>query len=162
MLTTRPHSLNLRGAALLLLIALASSGCSKTSGQPELAPVAGLISLDGKPVSDATVTFYFTGASMPGYSTSLARTDVEGKFELISRGSPGAVPGAYKVTVSRIVLADGATVDPEEGMDMQQLARQGLAKESLPERYSSFDRTELNVTVEKEKTDGYDFALTSS
>jgi hypothetical protein len=74
--------------------------------------------------------------------------------------APGAVPGSYKVTVSRTVGADGAPLVVEEGMDAEQLKMGGQAKESLPPKYSDMEQTELTITVEKGKADGYDLPLT--
>lgn len=118
--------------------------------------------LDGQPLSDASLTFYLSGSPVPGYSASLGKTDETGKYELMSGGKPGAVPGVFKVTISRIVNTSGAPVNAGEGMDLQQLAMRGLAKESLPEKYSNLEQTELTLTVEKGKAEGYDFNLKSS
>lgn len=115
--------------------------------------------LDGKPLADAKLTFYLAGSSAPGFSASIGTTDATGKYQLKSRGRPGAVAGVFKVTISRIVSVNGAAVKPDEGMDLQQLAMQGLAKESLPAEFSNFDRRTLTVTVEPGKTEGYDFNL---
>lgn len=151
-----------RCAPPLFLLAFAFAGCNSNADAPVLQPVTGMVMLDGKPLADATVTFYATGPAAPGYSASLGKTDAAGKYELVSKGTPGAVPGAFKVTISRIVAANGATVKPEEGMDLHQLSRQGLAKESVPNKYATLDQTELTVTVEGGKSNGYDFDLKSS
>ena len=65
----------------------------------------------------------------------------------------------FEVTISRVVSVNGAAVKPDEGMDLQQLAMQGVAQESLPAEFSNFDRSTLTVTVEPGKTEGYDFNL---
>jgi hypothetical protein len=150
-----------RGAVLLLAFLIAASGCSK-SPKIDLTPVAGKISLDGKPLSGARLVYYLHGSNVPGYSVSLGQTDTEGNYKLMCGAKPGAAPGAYKVTVSRIVTAAGVTVNLDEGMDLEQLAMQGAAKESIPERYSDLEKTELTTTVERERADGYDFQLTSN
>lgn len=146
------------GVLLLGLTAFAA-GCGKNSGGPALTPVTGVVMLDGKPLADAKLTFYLTGPAVPGFSASVGTTDETGKYQLTSRGKPGAVAGVFKVTISRIVSANGAAVKPEEGMDMQQLAMQGQAKESLPAEFSDFDRTTLTMTVEPGRAEGYDFNL---
>ncbi len=147
-------------AASILLLA----GCGKSNQGPafELTPVAGKVSLDGKPLADADIGFYPQGSAPAGYHGSGAKTDSEGRYELKTTSKSGAVPGAYKVTVSRFVGAAGAPVNLEEGMDVEQLKLQGQYKESLPERYSTLEKTELTVTVENGKVDGYDFPLTSN
>ena len=146
----------------LFCVVLAAAGCSSKSRKPELTPVAGTVMLDGKPLPDADITFFLQGQSVPGYTASMGKTDAEGKYQLKFAGDPGAVPGNFKVTVSRIVNESGAALNPDEGMDLTQLEMQGLAKQSLPEKYWNLDKTELTATVEKGKADGYDFQLTGS
>lgn len=145
----------------LICLAAMACGCSKSS-KFDLAPVAGTVTLDGQPLADADVTFFYQGSSAPGYRISTGKTDPAGKYELKAGAKPGAVPGDFKVTVSRIVSKDGATVNLDEGMDMTQLEMQGLAKQSLPEKYSDYEKTELSAKVEKGKSDGYDFPLAGS
>lgn len=146
-------------AAMSVALTVLAAGCGKHAGKPALTPVSGVVLLDGKPLADAKLTFYLTGCSAPGFSASTGTTDASGKYQLNSRGRPGAVAGVFKVTISRVVSANGAAVKPDEGMDLQQLAMQGLAQESLPAEFSNFDRSTLTVTVEPGKTEGYDFNL---
>lgn len=150
------------GAFFLCLTTAFAAGCGKSGDQPELTPVTGVVTLGGKPLADAKLTFHLTGASAPGFAASFGTTDQTGKYQLTSRGKPGAVAGVFKVTISRIVSASGAAVKPDEGMDLQQLAMQGQAKESLPAEYSDFEKSKLTMTVEPGKTDGYDFNLNDS
>lgn len=147
---------------LVLCLAAAAVGCAEKTPTIELTPVAGAVLLDGKPLAGAELTFYPNGMTAQGYSGSLGKTDAEGKYQLKAGARPGAAPGPFKVTIRRIVNASGTPVSAEGGMDMQQLAMQGLAKESLPEKYSSLEKTELTVTVEKDKAEGYDFHLKGS
>ncbi len=44
---------------------------------------------------------------------------------------------------------------------MEELQMMGQAEESLPEKYSNYEKTELNVSIEKDKAERYDFQLTS-
>jgi hypothetical protein len=148
-------------AALAFCLTGTAVGCGK-GGSPDLTPVAGVVTLDGQPLADARLTFHLANNFVPGYSSLTAKTDPEGKYQLTSQGKPGALPGVFKVAISRVTGSSGAAMNPDEGMDMQQLAMQGRAKESLPVKYSDLDQTELSVTVEKGKTDGYDFQLRGS
>ncbi len=147
------------GCAAAVFVSLA--GCDKGAAGPklDLTPVAGAVTLDGKPLADADVGFYFQGPAPEGFYGSGARTDAEGKYVLLAGQQQGAVPGSYKVTVSRLTNASGGPVVIEEGMDLEQLKMQGQAKESLPPKYSELETTELTITVEKGKADGYDFPL---
>lgn len=143
--------------------AVASSlmaGCSG-SNQPtfDLTPVSGSVTLDGKPLADADVAFYLQGQSPKDYHGSVGKTDAQGKYELQAGVAKGAVPGSYKVTVSRFRDAKGGPIVEQEGMDLEQLKMTGQAKETIPPKYSDLDKTELTTTVEAGKTDGYDFSL---
>lgn len=148
----------------MIACALALAGCGKAKKGPtfDMTPVTGTVILDGKPLADAEVAFYLQGTAPEGYYGSGATTDVEGKYALKSGEAPGAVPGQYKVTISRIVDANGAAIVAEEGMDAEQLKMGGSAKESIPAKYSDLEQTELTVLVEKGKSEGYDFPLTGS
>jgi hypothetical protein len=149
-------------AALLVF----TSGCGKTKKRGlnlDLTPVAGKVTLDGKPLAGADVAVYLTGERPQGYYGSSATTDAEGKFELKTNGTDkGAVPGSYKVTVSHLTNADGSSVVVQEGVDLEQLKLQGQVKENIPPKYSDMNQTELGFSVEKGKADGYNLELKSS
>ncbi|HUY90508.1 MAG TPA: carboxypeptidase regulatory-like domain-containing protein [Pirellulales bacterium] len=148
--------------AIVCTIVLAGCGKGKKGPTFDLTPVAGTITMDGKPLADAEVGFYLQGAAPQGYYGSGAKTDAEGKYVLKTGDALGAVAGQYKVTVSRLVGADGAAIVPEEGMDVEQLKMMGEAKESIPAQYNDLEKTELDAKVEAGKADGYDFQLSSS
>src|SRR5262245_12374499 len=79
-------------ARLLAGAPTAALGC----GQGKTVKVEGVVTLDGKPLPAATVTFVPDGN---GRAAS-GRTDQDGIFRLTTfRTDDGAVPGEYKVTV---------------------------------------------------------------
>lgn len=144
------------------LLVVAAAGCAKKAGpQFDLVPVSGIVKVDGQPVAEATVAYYFEGTPPTNYYGSAGTTDSQGRYELRTGEHAGAVPGTYKITVSRITGTDGKPVVLEEGIDIEQLRRQGGAAESIAPRYSDQAQTELKVTVEKGKADGYDLELKS-
>lgn len=153
------------GWCLLLGIALAA-GCSKAPKRMgptlDVTPVAGTVTLDGTPLTDATLTFVYEGAPPDGYLGCGASTDAQGRYQASSTGQVGAVPGIYKVTVSKQVAADGKTVDPKEGTDLEQLRAAGGVKETIPPKYTDPATTDLKVTVEKGKAEGYNLELKST
>lgn len=157
--------LNARSKAVWAIACLlVLTGCGKGKKGPtfDLTPVAGKVMLDGKPLADADLGFYLQGTAPQGYFGSGAKTDAEGKFVLKTGDALGAVPGQYKVTVSRLVGVDGAAIATEEGMDAEQLKMMGKVKESIPAKYNDLEKTELTITVDKGKADGYDLTLTGS
>ena len=127
---------------------LAALGCeSKPYG---LAPVSGIVTLDGQPVSGVRVTFQPGGreAENPGPGSS-AFTDVSGRYELKTvRDDPGAVPGPHTVRILNPVPQkagsdDGAGPPP---------------KEIIPRHYEDGG---LTFDVPPEGTDAANFELSS-
>ncbi len=99
---------------------------------PELGPVTGKITLDGAPLTDASVTF------MPEkVRASSSMTDSDGKYELVYiRDEKGAAIGPHKVVVSKLINE----------------------KEVIPEKYNT--ETELTAVVKAEANE-FNFDLTS-
>ena len=92
-------------------------GCGDSGSN---APVSGVVTLDGNPLSGIRVTFYpepATGNSAPGpYSTAV--TDSEGKFSLVDRyDSPGAMVWKHKVEFEWDEVDEAAISDAMEGAD---------------------------------------------
>ncbi len=99
-------------AAALSLLTVAATGCS---GGYALAPVNGTVTIDGKPLADATVTFnpIDAGADAP---SSFGRTDEAGKFSLnlVSDDSSGALVGKHKVVVAKNFESSSDVATPQE------------------------------------------------
>lgn len=123
---------------LCLSIGLGMTGCfGGGESLPELTEVTGSISLDGSPLPGASVVF------LPEEGGSaFAMTDEDGKFELMyNRDTSGAVPGSYKVTVSK-------EKDPKEpGMEL------------IPEKYN--EKSTLTAEVKPDVENDFQFDLTS-
>lgn len=107
------------------------NGCG-SSDRPELGQVQGTVTLGGKPLEGARITF------MPKKTRGgSAVTDAAGRYQLIYlRDIPGAPIGQHKVFLSKLV---------EE-------------HESIPEKYSNPDTTELTAEV-KAGSNTIDFNL---
>jgi hypothetical protein len=87
-------------AALLMIGAVLFVGCHR-----EVVPVSGRVTLDGKPLPNAVVTFQplsKKGAQQPAVTGSVGRTDADGRFALrvVSPEQPGAMIGPHTVTIS--------------------------------------------------------------
>lgn len=96
-------------AAVMVLLGGLIVGCNRG---PAVVPVSGIVSFEGKPLEGATVMFLPKGE--PGQGTLLAfgLTDAEGRFRLRTNVGPkasydGAVPGEYRVAVSKYVPPKG-------------------------------------------------------
>ena len=79
-----------------LLLLVTSCG----GGGPDLAPVSGKITLDGKPLADATVGFYPLGEH--GDVMSSGRTNSNGEYTLktVKTMQTGAVVGKHRVSIT--------------------------------------------------------------
>lgn len=122
-------------------------GCSGSSGPvlPKTVPVSGIVTLDGKPLSNAMVVFIPTGST--GGIGSSGYTDKEGKFELqTASGSvktPGAPPGTYRVVANKFKNPDG-TEYPADGKEGP--ATSG-ATETLPMHISDYIQGGTPATI---------------
>ena len=116
---------------VLCTLLISFLGCNKGSGN--IGTVEGVVTLDGKPVDRATITFYpASGRSSGGY------TDENGHYSLVyTRSEKGAVIGEHQVTISTELEADymgGANTEQRD--------------ESMPRRYLDRRKTDLTGTVE--------------
>ncbi|MBY0228069.1 MAG: carboxypeptidase-like regulatory domain-containing protein, partial [Gemmataceae bacterium] len=96
-----------RGPALAFLAAIAFSaaGCGA-----KLVPAEGTITLDGKPLANANVTFVPEKGPSP-----VGTSDAQGKFKLTTGNKAGAPAGTYKVMVS--LNTEGSKDGPPTGPD---------------------------------------------
>lgn len=127
---------------LLGVLSLGLVGCGEVGEQAPAGMVAlsGTVTMDDKPLEGAMVSFIPLDASAVSHSFS-GRTNAEGKYQLQGpANSLGALPGKYKVTISRILLPSGQPIpeDSEHGpMGM------GGAMETIPSEYSMWNQTSL-------------------
>ena len=126
--------MRLNGPVLLFAVLGLSAGCGG-GGVPTM-PVNGVVTMDDKPLDEATVNFYAEAGGMGGS----ARTGSDGKF-VVTAGdgkSKGLPPGKYKVTVSKMKIA----VDDQAGA-----VTDADMKNDLPAIYSSPTQTRLSYSV---------------
>jgi hypothetical protein len=104
---------------LLLLLA----GCSSNSDHTETYQISGTVTLDGKPLPDATIVF------LPDNGRSSAgKTSASGEYTLFySEGVKGAIPGRHRVQISASEVVPGK-LNSEGGE---------IRKEILPAEYHS-------------------------
>ncbi|MBA2114688.1 carboxypeptidase regulatory-like domain-containing protein [Bremerella alba] len=121
-------------------------------GSDKIAPVSGLVTLDGEPLAGAIVGFEpiaQEGDLEAGYG-SYAKTDDDGHYTLRSlKNEEGALIGQHRVSVSTVVGKEGPN-----GEIM------GLTKERVPPRYNN--DTQLLIEVPRGGTDVANLALESS
>ena len=122
------------GAFVAMSITLANSGCSSKGDRPELAPVAGTVTLDGKPLARATVVFHPEIGKV-----SRAKTNDDGHYQLVYlRDIMGAKLGEHMVSITTWTEED--------------------RRERLPPRYHQQSELKAEVTDGKNT---FDFDLSS-
>lgn len=138
--------------AVASLILCGCGGASSRPPQVQTIPIKGIVSFDGRPLAGAAVTFMAGDPPM----VCAGRTNDDGSYELLSlAGRDAAMQGACKVTISRLVKADGSLLAAEEAP-----ANTG-ALEQLPPKYSRAEYTSLSANVPA-GGGTFDFALTSN
>jgi hypothetical protein len=141
----KPH--RLLGVVLVPIL-----GCG--TEVPKIVPVSGVVTLDSKPLANATVTFSPT--AKPGEVNagdgSSGKTNDKGEYTLTtSRGQPGAQVGKHRVGVSLLVQQAGESDERRRG---------GPPLENkVPARYS--ENSQLTFEVTAAGPNRADFALTS-
>jgi hypothetical protein len=135
------------------VILLSILGCG---GSQKLAPVSGKVTLDGKPLANALVSFQPIAekASLEGAPGSSGKTNDQGEFTLMSiKGGNGAWVGKHRVFVSLVTAKAEQTGDRRGGPAME---------DKVPSKYNGFGgQTVLTFDVPPEGTTKADFALTS-
>ena len=138
---TKPSAAPPRGAAVapwfvLALGLAAAAGCGEAP--PEVAPVAGVVLLDGEPAAGIEVRFLpVRDEGEPPRAISSGITDDAGRFELVYRDTDDRRDGAA-VGPHKVLLRDWAA---EEARDPS------VAPERIGPAYTSAARTPLQVTV---------------
>jgi hypothetical protein len=131
----------------LLLVILAGCG----GDGYKVAPVSGQVTLNGKPLAKASVTFspVASGKNLEPGPSSYGHTDENGRYtlKLMTNDSSGAVVGKHKVQVA---------IMEEERDPSDDRSRPGVKQ--LPGKYNS--HTKLEFDVPAGGTQSADFNLT--
>lgn len=123
-------------------------------------PVEGTVTLDGKPVEGATVTFVPVVEGQGASATGI--TDASGKFTLTvvdtsrGRGAPGGgtVPGDYFVGVMKTTFPQAASEEEEEEGGKTkgtEAPSEPKLTHVVPQKYNDPKRSGLRATVKEGK-----------
>jgi hypothetical protein len=139
---------------LALGVVLGLSACGSDEREPELVPVSGTVTLDGKPAEGVTVGFVpQEGTAGTG---AYGSTDASGEYTLSHKnGKPGVEVGQYRVTFSKMRQADGSPIP--EGAQSAQLD----IKQFMPQRYTDPGTTPVKADVPAGGSESLDFQLSS-
>ncbi len=140
---------------VVLVAALLFVGCDRG---PKIAQVTGVVTFDGKPVENASVSFYPSeGRASSGV------TNAEGKYELVfTRGRKGALLGDHKVTITTEIIpeSDYAADDDYESENGIEQDTQSQRSEMLSAKYCELESTILTAAIVKGEN-VFDFDLKS-
>jgi hypothetical protein len=134
--------------ALIGVLALCS-GCDRTPpGRLPTYEVNGSVTYKGKPLPQADVLLMYPELQ----KTSFARSDEEGNFRLATyETADGALAGKALISVSKYeqVPVSKDPIAGEPGYDPSKAyLPEKPAKSLIPDRYASFDKSELTTVIE--------------
>ncbi|HAH49497.1 hypothetical protein [Gimesia sp.] len=138
-------------AVVLFLSIFFLQGCGGTDDdRPQRTAVSGVITFDGEPVEDASITFRPVDESG---QTANGRTDEQGVFQMGTyEGTDGVVAGDYTVMISKLESQEVAEVLPEDDPNYDPNPKPQPPPENLlPEKYSNAETSGLTVTVSEGK-----------
>ncbi len=154
--------LKISQAAVILAVAFfvsISNGC-EGNGLPDVVPVSGVVTLNGKPLPNAKIRFYPELEDIDiSHMIGSGVTDDNGQFTIVLPGKSES--GAYACK-SKVTVSEGPVPDELRSGDNNQTAagdyRASLPNRPIPKNYSRVGKTPLTATVSSENG-AYDFEL---
>lgn len=144
----------------VVLSCLISFGC-KTGASFRVEAVEGVVTLDGKPVEGATLTFVPSDSSMG--KAAYARTDAQGRYKLTATGGgqsgAGTMTGRYDVAITLDVPSREPTAKELENQERGIVPNIPMIS-VVPKKYNDAKTSELSAEVVKGKN-RFDFELKS-
>ncbi|MDR3634307.1 MAG: carboxypeptidase-like regulatory domain-containing protein [Isosphaeraceae bacterium] len=128
--------------SILMAISLALGGCGSgdETATTTLVPVNGTVTLAGKPLEGALVSFVPEPSnenSTPGADA----TDPDGNYTAMFRGRAGLAPGKYRILISKTLLPPAVTAASGEDPYMSQLSPPKADRKATPQQVEGvFDR----------------------
>ena len=134
---------------LLSLVLAALTGCGKK--RPETTPIEGVVTFQGKPLTEADVMFAPQQSGWP----STGKTDSQGRFRLTTfQQNDGAVEGEYNVIVAKfastaaspdakLAPSGSGRANAPSSLDDQPVAIKWL----IPQRYGNAKTSGLSAKV---------------
>jgi hypothetical protein len=174
-MTRRRFSLSASGVVFGSLFLAALGGC-RNSGLPEVIPVTGSVTFQGKPLEGAAVTFFTNEGNLATGELAFGTTDAQGRFRLRSQAGraealDGAAAGEHRVTISKLIPPQGMTEAAyQQKLDAEKEAGEsgvyGAPREIVPprvellaEQYSNAQQTTLTASVKKGDKNDFTFEL---
>jgi hypothetical protein len=136
--------MRLFGGMLLLVLGCDRSGLN-------LAPVEGLVTVDGTPVADAGVLFAPTNP-LQGPPAS-GTTDSEGKFSLITANRPGAAVGDHQVAIAK---TQATPIPQRRGFPLYKI------EHAVPPQFGDIATSGLTANVKEGEDNYFKFELSGA
>lgn len=141
-----------RPVRILCVFVAGLLGCAGSDNLPRMAPVSGVVTLDGQPLTSGQVVLLPEVENKAGLSAATIEND--GTFQIHTAGHEGAPLGKYKVAVTPSMV-------PSAAMAANSKPKTGMPKGGFAPRYSDQKNTPLRVEVsENPKPGAYDLKLT--
>lgn len=139
----------LRGQTFIVFVIALMLGCE--SSKDQLAPVSGIVTLDGEPLSDGVVIFQpMAGDNLNVGPGSNARTDEQGRFVLNTIDEqPGAIVGRHRIRIYSF-SPESPRVDDTDSEP---------PSERVPPRYNHRSKLTFNVSAEGTGEANFDLEL---
>ncbi len=162
----------MRKIVLSTVVLCALSSLAGCGGRSDLAPATGVVTFKGEPLADAKVMLHPLGG---GPRNSYGTTNSKGEFKLSTFGmNDGALIGRHAVTITKVDASSQPTFDGEDlakngygGASYEAIMGPGnLAKQRkklvfiLPEKYSSKEKSGIEVDVVKGETNHFPLDMT--
>jgi hypothetical protein len=145
---TKPPFLVLYGVLALLFLYIAYKVLFGSGGGPALTRVRGTVTLAGKPLPGAVVTFH--PVAKEG-RVAVGETDRMGHFGMKTAGlGSGVIPGEYRVTIAKMA-SDEKLMDPDEAKKFigqtGKLPPEPKVTNVVPAKYAGVQTSGLSATV---------------
>ena len=137
--------------AAVLAVALALAGCTKAP--PAIVPVEGVVTINGQPLPNATVTFV---PMIQGYGAeyiATGTTDDKGRYKVECRVGPGACACENRVTVADASPPEKARGQSGEAQAELTQYTATLKNRPIPPDYITAAKTPLVLTVAAGQTE---------
>lgn len=148
---------------MAMLTTIMLTGCS---GKLATVMVTGTITYEGKPLTDAEISFspVTEGKGHPAYGI----TDDSGKYVLqtiLGAVGAGTTPGEYMVTVAKLEKPKQTSQEVRTDITGRPIVTAASSappprlKSLIPDKYASVDTSGLTATVERKRNNVIDFEL---
>ena len=126
---------------VLVPVVFATFGCDRG---PKLVPAGGVVKYKNAPIPGADVVLVPDAGGQP----AIGRTDEQGQFKLVTSGRPGALVGAYKVSITAARPKRAVSEAEAVAMSSEQIAAN--REDLVPVKYNNRVSSGLTATVSKD------------